>query len=48
MRMFGVAVMVIIGMAVGGYYALAVLQVPAEVAFATPGARVDSVERGAL
>ncbi len=46
MRIFTVAVIVMIGMAVGGFYALNVLQIPADVAFSTPGARVDPVEAG--
>jgi len=44
MRMFAVAVIVIIGMAVGAAYVLDMVQKPVGVAFATPGARPDLVE----
>jgi hypothetical protein len=44
MRMFGVAVIVIIGVAVGAYYALNTVQKPVGVAFSTGGARPDLVD----
>jgi hypothetical protein len=44
MRMFGVAVIVIIGVSVGAYFALGTLQQPVGVAFSTGGARPDLAE----
>lgn len=44
MRMFLVAILVMAGLGVGAYFGLNTIQKPADVAFATQGARVDPSE----
>lgn len=44
MRMFFFALLVMIGSGIGAYYVLNSFQKNADVAFATPGARVDPAE----
>ncbi len=44
MRMFLVAVVVMVGTAVGAAYVLGTFQKPVGVAFTTPGARPDLVD----
>ena len=44
MRMFLIALVAMTALGVGAYAGLTAIQKPADVAFATPGARVDPAE----